>query len=134
MAKQKTKKQNGLMGEIKELHNCIESDQNQLAKLYKKAATDAEKSTATIKKMVNKAQKQVAKAKKSKKDSPKDYQAALSQFDSLKRELVSAKEEQALAVAGHKKFIVLQKALHKLDKLWSKSSKVKKLKKIENMR
>jgi seryl-tRNA synthetase len=92
-------------------HACIESDQNQLGKLYKKAAADAEKSTVTIKKRVDKAKKHVAKAKKSKKDAPKDYQAVLSQFDSLKKQLSSAQEEQALVVARHEKFIVLQKTL-----------------------
>jgi predicted nucleic acid-binding Zn-ribbon protein len=111
MAKQKAKKQNGLMGKIRGLHDCIESDQNQLGKLYKKAAADAEKSTVTIKKRVDKAKKHVAKAKKSKKDAPKDYQAVLSQFDSLKKQLSSAQEEQALVVARHEKFIVLQKTL-----------------------
>ena len=129
MAKQK----NGIMEEIKELHGCIKSDQNQLAKLYKKAVLDIKKKTGNVMKLVAKAKKQVCKANKNKKTSPKAYQTALAQMDSLKKELAAAKAEQSAIVTGNKHVVSLQKMLLQFDKNTTKSKTTSKPKKRRQM-
>jgi len=130
MKKASVKKKNGLMDDINQLHDCIESDQNQLAKLFNQAIAGVSKRVTTTVKMLEKAKKAVVKAKSKKKESPKTYQVSFTQAQSLKKELAHLKAEQASVVAGHKKFTAQQKVQQQFEKQWSKKLAPKKPKNV----
>ncbi len=127
MAKQKmkaTKKQknNVVMKDINRLHICISKDQDQLEKSYKKAVVSASKNVLTVKKALAKAKIQASKTKNVKANAPKVHQSALSEIQSLQKQLDVLKDESASIEAGYTKFNAQQKALLKFEKEWTKTA------------
>jgi len=135
MALVKKQKNAGVINDIHSLHACISKNRDQLDTLYKKTFVNANKSVLAIKKSLAKVKKQAIKAKTNRKNSPKAYQIALSEIQSLQKQLTVQKEEQDYLESAYTKFNAQQKVLFKFEKEWNKkiATPKKKPKKRSNM-
>lgn len=114
---------NGFSAKIKQLHACISKDKSELAKLYKKAVSEVERKSTTIKKLVTKARKSVVQARKDRKKSPKNHQVMRSLLQSLRKgEALIMAEMEALKI-GYKKFAAHEKSRQQVDKILAKTAK-----------
>lgn len=118
----KKQKNGAVRADINALHVCISKDQDQLEKLYNKTVISANKTVLAAKKSLAKAKKLAVKTKRHKKSAPKAYQGALSEVQSLQKQLEVLKSEYAFIEAGYTKFNAQQKALINFEKEWKKKT------------
>jgi hypothetical protein len=114
---------NSLVAQIQKLHACIAKDESELAKLYKKAVSEADKKLASIHKLLVKAKKSVIQATKDKKKSPKNYQEMTSLLLLLKNDMALVKAEQTNLKTKYKHFLAQEKARQQVDKISVRTAK-----------
>ena len=106
---------------IRKIELCVEKDNATLAKAYPKSLAELEKEIKRTHKAIEQSKKQSKKIGKSKPVS--SDKKAVQPSDILNQTLSLLKNHKAVLLAGHKKFLALQKSALNFEKAWAKKMK-----------